>query len=110
MYKTNIFVTIVVTVVAILTIGIMFAASEANEANREESFRWLVGSESGNSDVYVFTDPETKCQYLTYFYSGTRSPSITVRYNTGGKPMCNVHLRELDEGLTPEAESFEPVQ
>lgn len=88
-----------------ILVGVMsiFFANSAL-ASHDGSFRTLFNE--GNSAIYIFTDPETKCEYLTYFLNRTRSPSMTPRIGEDGKPMCNVPHMVLD----PESESFEIIQ
>ena len=81
-------------------------------AGESEQFRLLFTNENedGNSSIYVFTDPETQCEYLTYFHSLTESPSLTPRLNAQGKPMCKDFFFEFNEDIKSEAESFESVE
>ncbi len=93
MYKT-----LIIGIMSLLFVNVALA-------KETEPFRLLV--EFSNSNIYVFTDPETQCEYLTYFYIGTTSPSLTPRLNALGKPMCTKIDLELKK---PEAESFESVE
>lgn len=89
--------------------ALLLSTAQAGEYTQPYPFRLL--AETRNSIIFVFTDPETECEYLTYIYK-TRYreppknggfPVLTPRLDNSGKPMCNVVMK-------PESSEFEKVE
>ena len=53
-----------------------------------------------NSSIFIFTDPETDCEYFTYFYGRPDkrvTPTLTPRLNSNGEPICRPHNANLEK-------------